>query len=164
MTTGAAMSEGAALIDLRDELVIEISRDRFARFTGWRADLVAEGLIAADFELPGGANGFKRWTASGFEFSISRLRPPGMKRGYANVDYWSMTIRLEEYDFWWGERRELERKLEELIYRRSPKGYREARLLWDAHSAAQEDEAFQRFLSLSVPPQTKPGRPRRASE
>lgn len=127
---------------------------------GTASQLQSEGLIPGGFEWPR-ASAEKVWSVNGLEYRLRRARPYGHKGSWIELDSWSLIIMAGDRDWYSFERRDIERKAEELrvkAYRLTPEGDREWRAFADRCWAASQDKAFQDFRALFVPERKRPGR------
>lgn len=135
-------------------------------YMGAAAQLQSEGLIPGGFEWPS-ASAEKVWRVNGLEYRLRRARPRGHKGSWIELDNWSLIIMAGDRDWYWFERRDIERKAKELrdeIHRLSPAGQREWSAFVGRCWAAREDKAFQDFKALFVPERKRPGRKLRAAQ
>lgn len=147
------------------ELCITIWRDSLVLYVGTAAQLTDEGLIPNGFEWPRAA-GDRHWGAGGLRYWLCRRRPEGHKgpmRSWLELDSWCVRVSVVGRDQRWHERRNIERKENELKaakHRLTSAGMAE----WDAHwhrlNAAISDKAFQAFKA-KVPALNPPRRTRK---
>lgn len=143
------------------ELRITICRDGWAQFEGTAAQLIDEGLIPDGFEWPRAAAD-KRWEAHGYTYWLRRERPEGHKgpmRSWLELDNWFVRVGVKGRDYHWRQRRELERRADELkedAYRLTRAGSIKWEADWRRFQATQSDKAYQAFRAkvpaLAPPP------------
>lgn len=157
------LAEPAAVPGLcANELIISIWRDDWVAYEGTRAQLEDERLIPADFEWPR-ADAWVSWEVGSLRFSLFRFRPDGHKgpmRSWWAMDSWRINVQVAEPGIDRGRQR-IKEKTKALcaeIHRQSPAGQREWRAAYDRHLVAFNDQAFQAFKSILLPPRKKPGR------
>lgn len=129
-------------------------------YRGTAAQLQSDGLIPGAFEWPR-TSAKKVWCVNGLEYQLQRARPYGHKGSWIELDSWSLIIMAGDRDWYSFERRDIERKAEELrvkAYRLTPEGDREWRAFMARCWAASQDKAFQDFKALFVPERKKQGR------
>lgn len=147
------------------ELRITIWRDEWAQFEGTAAQLIDEGLIPNGFEWPRAAAD-KRWEANGYTYWLCRKRPEGHKgpmRSWLGLDHWFVRVGIKGRDYLWRQRRELERRADELkedAYRLTAAGQAKCNADWRRYWSANEDEAYQAFRA-KVPALNPPKKGRR---
>lgn len=145
------------------ELIIDVRRDDWVQYEGTAAQLIAEGLIPADFEWPRAAAD-KRWEANGFDYWLRRTRPEGLKgpmRTWLEMDNWFIRVEVTGRDYHWRTRQALKRQAEELAaayHRHTAAGSAEWNANWKRYWATVEDKKFQAFKSTFLPERKKPGR------
>lgn len=135
------------------ELRITVQRDVLVRFEGTAAQLIEEGLIPSNFELPR-ASSDKIWAENGLIFWLRRARPSGHKgpmRSWLDMDNWVVRVDVAGRDSRWYDRRNVERKAEELreaVRRQSPAGLAACEAKLRRYWEAKDDKAFQAFKAL----------------
>lgn len=157
-------SPGMAALAASD-LVIEIVPLWICRFRGTCAQLVAEGLIPADFKWPHRTQR-QCWEAGKFEYWVSRCRPEGIKGPqsvWADGDYWELDVSLKgrgNYMDYLLQKKTME--LAELIRGKSKAWSKEWNL---AYKARQDDKymAFRTHLLGDLAPR-KRGRPAKTAQ
>lgn len=147
------------------ELRITIWRDECAKLEGSAAQLIDEGLIPDGFEWPRAAAD-KRWEANGFTYWLRRERPEGHKgpmRSWLELDNWFVRVTVKGHDYQWRQRRELERRAQELkedAYKLTLAGHLKQEAEWNRYWATQKDKAYQAFRA-TVPALNPPKRGRK---
>jgi hypothetical protein len=153
------------------ELRITIWRDSLVFYRGTAAQLTDEGLIAKGFEWPRVAAEVC-WAAGGLRYRLRRERPEGHKgpmRSWLELDNWFLRVEVEGRDFHWCQRRELERRAQELkedAYKLTLAGRLKQEAEWNRYWATQKDKAYQAFRAtvpaLNPPKRARKSRPRSA--
>lgn len=136
---------------MASDVSITIWPDEFCDWRGTAAQLIAEGVMPADFADWPARYDRRGWQSGDFSFSLIRERPPGAKgprRAFESVDYWRLRIEQKERKYLSGWDKKIRQVQAELQSLREGREFSERRfsLYWRAH----QDAKFQSFLDAAI--------------